>query len=92
MAGISDKDDGSLSRRQMLRGATVTSAVVVLSTLCAQQAQAGAMTKQAAGYQATPKGEERCDNCNLFQAPSSCKFVAGDVSPQGWCRLWQKKS
>ena len=81
-----------LSRRQILRGATVAGGVAMLGALCTQQAQAGAMSKQAAGYQDTPKGDQRCDNCNLFQPPSSCKFVAGDISPQGWCRLWQKKS
>jgi len=25
-------------------------------------------------------------------APGSCKLVAGDISPNGWCRLYVKKS
>lgn len=83
-----------ISRRQLLRKATViASSVVALATVIStERAEAGAMTKQAAGYQATPKGDQRCDGCSLFQAPSSCKFVAGDISPAGWCRLYAKKT
>jgi hypothetical protein len=81
------------SRRQIFGIARdVAGGVFLLGALRAAPAQAGSMTQQAAGYQPTPKGDQRCDGCNLFQAPSSCKFVAGDISPQGWCRLWQKKS
>jgi len=31
-----------------------------------------------------PKGDQACENCALFEAPSSCKTVDGTVSPQGW--------
>ena len=83
-----------VSRRQLLRKATViaSSAAVLATVISTERAEAGAMTKQAAGYQATPKGEQRCDGCSLFQAPSSCKFVAGDISPSGWCRLYKNKT
>jgi len=83
-----------VSRRQLLRSATVIAggAAAFATIMSADRAEAGQMTKQAAGYQATPKGGQRCDGCSLFQAPSSCKFVAGDVSPSGWCRLYVKKS
>ncbi|MBV8978214.1 MAG: hypothetical protein JO261_13145 [Alphaproteobacteria bacterium] len=91
MSGTSNKIDDTLSRRQMLRSATAAGGAVLLTALCARQAQAGQMTKQAAGYQPTPKGDQRCDGCSLFQEPSSCKFVSGDIAPQGWCRLWQPK-
>jgi hypothetical protein len=66
--------------------------MAALATVAAQRAEAGTMTQKAAGYQATPKGDQRCDGCALFVTPSSCKLVAGDISPAGWCRLYVKKS
>lgn len=88
------REPNEVSRRQLLRNATLIAggAAALATAITAQRAEAGQMTKQAAGYQATPKGEQRCDGCSLFQAPSSCKFVAGDISPTGWCRLYAKKT
>ena len=83
----------AVSRRQLLRGATVTACgAAIAATTLAQPAQAGAVTQAAAGYQSTPKGDQRCDGCSLFIAPASCKFVAGDISPSGWCKLYVKKA
>ena len=83
-----------VSRRALLRHVTLaTGAVALLGTaLQTQPARAGNMTQQAAGYQPTPKDGKRCDGCSLFQAPQSCKLVAGTISPAGWCRFWVKKS
>ena len=82
-----------VSRRHLLRNAAITAcgaaAIVTAST---QSARAGQVSQTAAGYQTTPKGDQRCDNCGLFQAPSSCKFVAGEISPSGWCKLYAKKT
>ena len=41
--------------------------------------------------QDTPKGEQRCDNCVQFEAPSTCKTVDGTVAAQGWCIVYAKK-
>jgi hypothetical protein len=41
-------------------------------------------------YQDTPKGEQRCDNCALFEPPS-CKTVDGTIAAQGWCIVYAKK-
>jgi hypothetical protein len=78
----------------LLRNVTLVAggAVALATMLTAQQAQAGNMTKQAAGYQETPHGDQKCESCALFQSPASCKFVAGDIAPAGWCRLYAKKS
>ena len=43
-------------------------------------------------YQATPKGEQRCEGCSNFQPPNACKMVEGEISPQGWCSLFTKKA
>ncbi len=82
-----------VSRRQLLRGATVTACgAAVLVATAMQPAEAATVTQAAAAYQPTPKGDQRCDGCALFMAPSSCKFVAGTISPSGWCRLYVKKA
>lgn len=47
--------------------------------------------QKAVAYQSQPKGEQRCDGCNSFQAPKACKLVEGDINPQGWCSLFMKK-
>jgi len=49
------------------------------------------MSQQAAKYQDAPKGEQRCDNCVLFEAPAACKSVDGTIAPEGWCRIYAKK-
>jgi hypothetical protein len=48
--------------------------------------------QKAVAYQSTPKGTQRCDGCNNFQAPSGCKLVDGEISAQGWCSLFMKKT
>jgi len=39
-------------------------------------------------YQNTPKGMFSCGVCTFFIKPHSCKIVAGDISPTGWCKLF----
>jgi hypothetical protein len=30
--------------------------------------------------------------CYNFQAPAACRFVQGDISPNGWCQLFAPKT
>ena len=46
------------------------------------------MSKQEAEYQDSPKDIRMCATCTLFEPPRSCKVVAGDVSPFGWCKAF----
>jgi hypothetical protein len=51
--------------------------------------EAGKVTKMQAEYQEQPNGDQRCDNCRFFIAESNtCEVVEGEISPQGWCKLW----
>ena len=83
-----------ISRRRMLTvalaaaGAASGAAIVVTTT----PAQAAKAPQKAVKYQDTPKGDQSCENCALFEAPSSCKTVDGTVSPQGWCMVYAKKA
>jgi High potential iron-sulfur protein len=50
------------------------------------------MAQTGVAYQATPKGDQQCSNCSLFQPPSACTLVDGTISPSGWCKFWVKKA
>jgi High potential iron-sulfur protein len=84
-----------ISRRQVLTiaggvaGASVTGAAVIVGTIT--PAQAAKASQKIVKYQDTPKGEQRCDNCVQFEAPSTCKTVEGTVAAQGWCTVYAKK-
>jgi len=41
-----------------------------------------------AAYQVMPKGMFSCAACTFFIRPRSCKVVSGDISPTGWCKLF----
>jgi hypothetical protein len=41
-----------------------------------------------AQYRPTPNGMFSCAVCTFFIKPQSCKVVAGDISPGGWCKLF----
>ena len=41
-----------------------------------------------AQYQPMPKGMFSCGTCTFFIKPTSCKVVAGTISPTGWCKLF----
>ena len=81
-----------ISRRQVLTiaaGASVTSAAAVIGT--STPAQAAKVSQKIVKYQDTPKGQQSCENCVQFEAPSSCKTVDGTVAAQGWCMVYAKK-
>jgi High potential iron-sulfur protein len=81
-----------ISRRQVLTiagGASVASAAVVIGT--STPAHAAKASQKTVKYQDTPKGEQRCENCMQFEAPSTCKTVDGTVAAQGWCMVYAKK-
>ena len=66
----------------------------VASALSLSFAYAQGFTKSpqaSAGYQNYANGTQRCGGCIHFQPPSSCKVVAGQISPNGWCRIFAAK-
>jgi hypothetical protein len=83
-------DNSKVSRRDLLRGATIVAggAAVLVGTVLPAEAK---MPQQASGYQTTPKGSASCSSCVHFEPPASCGIVAGTISPKGWCRFYVKK-
>ncbi len=84
-----------ISRRSLLRNLAGTAGgAAMVGASVARNRAAAAETKVAqklVGYQDTPKGSQRCDNCAQFEPPSSCKVVEGTVQPSGWCKVYVKK-
>jgi len=81
-----------VSRRSLLASAALSlgaaTAVAVVSPAAAQQK----ISQADAKYQTTPKGDQRCEVCVNFQPSNGCKFVDGDISPNGWCQLFIPKT
>ena len=77
-----------VSRRTVLIAAAGAAPLLALGG----SANAAKMAQSAVKYQPTPKDGKQCSGCNLFIAPNSCKSVAGDIAPTGWCSIWVKKA
>jgi hypothetical protein len=89
-------DPAREARRSFLRrGAALTAAGVVLLAETTITRRAAAQEKSAQNtvqYRDKPEGDKACANCSFFEAPSSCKVVAGTISPQGWCMRYAPKA
>jgi hypothetical protein len=78
--------DSKATRRRLMGGALAALALVGLT--CPRARAQQKMSKQEAEYQDSPKDIRMCATCTLFERPSSCKVVEGDVSPNGWCKAF----
>lgn len=78
-----------LSRRNLLQAAAAAGVMPVVAMT--SQPAAAKIAQATVTYQDSPKGENKCGNCNLFVAPDQCKTVDGTVSENGWCKIWTKK-
>ena len=92
MSKIQLPGDDHVSRRDLLLIAAAGSgAIAGTSFLSVPAWAANKVPQKAVSYQATPKGNQRCDNCALWQPPASCKLVEDPIAPSGWCTLYKKK-
>jgi uncharacterized membrane protein len=81
-----------VSRRDFLNIAAVAGGVAVAVSLSAPASAAPKkFTQQRAHYQPVPKSGQRCQTCALWQPPTACQQVEGQISPAGWCILYQPK-
>lgn len=79
-------------RRNVLRSIAVAGCALWLQRGSAVESSTGKLEKSQAKYQDRPKGDQKCSGCMHFVSESnSCKLVAGDISPEGWCMLWARK-
>ncbi len=81
-----------LSRRTVVIRSLTAFAAGAAALLAPIREAAAKMAQKIAEYQDTPKGDQQCSNCNLFQEPNACTLVDGEISPAGWCKFWVKKT
>ena len=82
----------SLSRRKFLKVSATSAAIVGAGALsgCMYGSSMGApgtTSKTQAHYQESPNHGRRCAGCTHFLKPNGCEIVAGEISPNGWCRF-----
>jgi hypothetical protein len=84
----------NVSRRRFLRRSAAIVGGVGLAGAIAARSQAAdtKVAKNLVGYRDSPDGDHECGNCQYFQPPNACQVVAGTISPEGWCKMWLKKS
>jgi hypothetical protein len=81
-----------ISRRVVLTTAALSLGAATAASIVLPAAAQQKLSQADAKYQTTPSGEHRCEGCANFQPPNGCKFVQGDISPNGWCQLFAAKS
>jgi hypothetical protein len=80
-----------LSRRVVLSGAVLSLGAATSAATVSRAVAQQKLSQTDAKYQTMPRGDQHCDGCVNFQAPNACKFVDGDISPNGWCQLFGPK-
>jgi len=85
-------ESNKVSRRRLLTVAVgITGAATGAAIMGTATPAYAKVPQKTVKYQDTPKGDQACESCSLFEAPSSCKTVDGTVSPKGWCMVNAKK-
>lgn len=78
---MKQRQDGETTRRKILQAGLGAIGGVVAIRAQAQEKIAQAQVQ----YQTQPKDGQKCSLCVNFEAPNSCKIVAGTITPEGWC-------
>ena len=81
-------------RRDVLRTAVkIVGAGCALATLRSEQVAAQPkVAKTEVRYRDQPNGQQHCAICAYYLPPVACQLVRGEVSPNGWCGLFQPKT
>lgn len=85
MVAARDRPLPGVTRRQLLT-ATLGSFAAV-HPACADTAPT-MLSQAAAHYRSTPNGLFSCAVCTFFVRPRRCRLVSGDISPTGWCTMF----
>ena len=46
------------------------------------------VSQKSVVYMRGDEGPFRCDHCEYFGSPSSCRVVSGTIDPKGCCNLY----
>ena len=64
-----------ISRRVVLTGTALALGAAAAATVVSEPTAQEKISQADAKYQGTPKDDQRCDGCILFQPPNTCKVV-----------------
>ena len=80
------QSQGMTRRRLLAAGVALSSA----SLLTAGEAAADSpkVSKACVHFKEVADDATICNNCRLFEKPSTCLIVAGEVSKHNTCRVW----
>jgi len=78
-----------IARRRLMALAGTGLLMLCAGTAARAQQQQEKLSKPEAEYQDTPKNNQQCSECTKFQPPKGCSVVSGDISPKGWCKLYE---
>jgi hypothetical protein len=89
MSDETESAAGACSRRRLLQSAVGMIGIAATITVRPEPISATIkISKAAVAYQDHPEGDKRCGKCRQFLSPDSCKLVEGQISPQGFCRIF----
>lgn len=80
-----------VSRRNVLRAMGGIGGCAALALTSGHAAADAKLPQEQVSYQPSPKGDKTCSGCANYEGNGSCKVVEGDISPDGWCRLWNAR-
>ncbi len=78
--------DMKTTRRSLLGASVAAASMMGLGLGTAHAAKA---SKGSVAYRDSPNGDKNCANCKLFISPNACKSVEGQISANGWCKIWR---
>ena len=79
----------ALRDRRLTRRGLIGAALALAPALPARaEEQLPKWSHVEAAHRSTPNGLFSCAACSFFIKPRSCKVVSGDISPKGWCKLF----
>jgi hypothetical protein len=84
----SDETPSNRSRRNVMRAFAGGVSAGLLPRMAPADASEK-MTRAQAEYQDAPNGIYSCGLCTLFERPNACKVVEGEVSKDGWCKVFE---
>ena len=90
-----NRPSGTLSRRELFPRVLGAGAALAAALSLGESRMAQAQTKtskKVAKYQDKPNKGQKCSDCRFFLAPHSCQLVEGNISPNGWCSFFAKKT
>ena len=64
-----------ISRRVVFPGTALALGAAAAATVVSEATAQEKISQADAKYQGTPKDDQRCDGCILFQPPNTCKVV-----------------